>query len=312
MAPDNCELSVVLPCYNGAATIREQLEALERQAWPAGWELIVVDNRSTDESMDIVREFFGRIPNLRIVEANERQGQPHALNVGIGEAAGTSVIFVDADDVVGDGWLEALGTALRGAEFVASSHEAHLLNPDWLAEVRGDTQAESLQRIWYPPYLQHAGGCGLGARRSRLAQAGGFDETLPCLHDTDLCFRLQRAGATLTFVRRAVIHIRHRDEVAGVFRQARLWALFNQLLYRRYRQDGANPQRAWRTYAGQWYWLLRSVRLARTSAGRNKLAWHAGWQIGLLQGSLKHGVRPVPYSSGPTTREARPRKVKSA
>ncbi|MEN8145864.1 MAG: glycosyltransferase, partial [Gemmatimonadota bacterium] len=60
--PDGCELSVVLPCHNAAATIREQLEALERQEWPGGWELIVVDNMCTDASMDIARAFADRIP----------------------------------------------------------------------------------------------------------------------------------------------------------------------------------------------------------------------------------------------------------
>lgn len=304
--PDTRELSVVLPCHNSAATIREQLEALERQEWPGGWELIVVDNKSTDESMNIVRAFSERIPRLRLVQANERLGQPYAMNVGIGMASGGSVAFVDADDVVGDGWLLALGAALETAEFVASRHSARTLNPDWLMRIRGDRQTEALQTIWYPPYLPHAGGCGLAARRTLLQQAGGFDETLPYLHDTDLCFRLQRNGASLTFAKDAVVHIRHHEHAGAMFRQARHWARFNQLLYRRYRESGQGPKRAWRPYMWRWYWLLRSARLARTGPGRRKLAWHAGWQIGLLQGSLRHGVRPAPYSPGSSNGKAPP------
>ncbi len=299
---DTRELSVILPCHNAAATIREQLEALERQEWPGGWELIVVDNRSADESMDIVRGFSDRIPDLRIVEANERQGQPYAMNVGIGAASGISVVFIDADDVVGDGWLRALGTALQQAEFVASAHDARKLNPDWLIGIRGERQTRELQKIWYPPYLTHAGGCGLAARRTLLQQAGGFDEALPCLHDTDLCFRLQRGGASLKLVRGAVIHVRHKDRARAMFHQARRWARFNQLLYSRYRNTGAGPTRAWGPYVSRWYWLFRRAHLAKTRRGRHMLAWHTGWQIGLLQGSLKHRIRPAPYSAAPVTR----------
>lgn len=298
------ELSVVLPCYNGEATIADQLEALESQDWPGGWELIVVDNRSTDSSMDIVRTFSDRIPNMRIVEANERQSQPYALNVGIGEAVGTSVAFVDSDDVAGKGWLRALATTLRDAEFVASSHDTRRLNSEWLIRIRGERQANELQTTWYPPYLPHAGGCGLAARRELLGQAGGFDETLPYLHDTDLCFRLQHSGASLKLAKEAVMHVRHRDEPREMFQQARRWAQFNQLLYRRYRDAGPGPSRAWRQYLLRLGWLLRRVHRTRTLRGRQMMSWHAGWQIGLLQGSLKHRIRPAPYTSSPRSESA--------
>ncbi len=299
------ELSVVIPCYNAQDTIGEQLDALASQRWSGRWEVIVVDNRSTDHSMDIVRTFSDRIRPLRIVDADERLGQPYAMNVGIGAAHGRSVAFVDADDVVGDGWAAALGTALQEAEFVASRHEVHRLNPEWLIGIRGEPQAKELQKIWYPPYLPHAGGSGLAIRRDLLTQAGGFDETLPYLHDTDLCFRLQRNGTSLEFAKQAVVHVRHRRHARVMFHQARCWARFNQLLHRRYRDTEPGPKRVWRSYLSRWLWLLRRVRFARTRRGRHTLAWHAGWQIGLLQGSLRHRIRPAPYYAPPATRSVR-------
>ena len=77
------KLSVIIPCYNAAETIAEQLEALTRQQWDKPWEIIVANNRSTDGSMAIVERYMERLPNLRIVDASERQGQPFALNTGI-------------------------------------------------------------------------------------------------------------------------------------------------------------------------------------------------------------------------------------
>jgi len=60
------KLSVVLPCFNGAKTIALQLEALADQCWSEAWELVVVNNGSTDDSMQIVQSYRNLLPNLRI------------------------------------------------------------------------------------------------------------------------------------------------------------------------------------------------------------------------------------------------------
>ncbi|QYO63482.1 glycosyltransferase family 2 protein [Leptolyngbya sp. 7M] len=81
------KLSVVLPCFNGAKTIAVQLEALTKQHWLEGWEVVVVNNGSTDGSMAIVEQYRDRLPGLRIVEArssgvNLRKGAQQARNQG--------------------------------------------------------------------------------------------------------------------------------------------------------------------------------------------------------------------------------------
>ncbi|MCY7392121.1 MAG: glycosyltransferase, partial [Leptolyngbyaceae cyanobacterium CAN_BIN12] len=63
------KLSVILPCYNGAETIAVQLNALVQQQWSEDWEVIVVNNGSTDNSVEIVEEYRDRLP-LRIVNAH--------------------------------------------------------------------------------------------------------------------------------------------------------------------------------------------------------------------------------------------------
>jgi len=92
------KLSVIIPCFNAEATLAVQLDALAGQVWSEPWEVLVVDNRSTDGSMRVERQYFGRLPNFRIVDAAAEQGQPYALNTGVAMAAGESVAFCDADD----------------------------------------------------------------------------------------------------------------------------------------------------------------------------------------------------------------------
>lgn len=288
------QLSVIIPCYNAASTIAAQLEALAGQSWPGTWEVIVADNRSTDDSMAIVNAYRGRLPNLRIVDASVRQGQPYALNAGASAATGEALAFCDADDEVGMGWVAGMGEALSRHDFVACRIDTERLNPSWLQESRGNAQCDGLQRIWYPPYLPHAGGGTLGVKRALHEAVGGFDESLPYLHDTDYCFKIQLRGVPLHFVQDAVVHIRYRERLGSIFHQARLWAVYNVIVYKRYqRASGMKVSQPWRKYLKGWKRVVRNLPQLRRKGGRAAWLWRVGWQIGRLEGSIKHRVHPI-------------------
>lgn len=288
------QLSVVLTCYNAATTIGEQLDALVAQTWSKPWELLVVNNRSTDDSMAIVQRYRERIPHLRIVQASAKQGRAFALNTGVRAARGESVAFCDSDDVVAPGWLAAIGDALEKHDFVASSFEGQKLNPAWLLRVRDPGQKDALPVIWYPPYLPYAGGCGMGVKRSLYEKVGGFDENLLHVQDADFCFKVQLQGAVLHFVPEARVHIRLRYSLRGTFRQARDWAQYNVVIYKKY-QPVAKTRMPdpWRRYGRDWVDL--AVRAARIR-NRSRLGicvWLFGWQVGRLIGAIECGVPPV-------------------
>ncbi|MDZ4720835.1 MAG: glycosyltransferase [Roseiflexaceae bacterium] len=283
------KLSVIIPCYNAAATLAEQLDALAIQRWDQPWEIVVANNRSTDNSMEIVKRYQAHIPNLRIVDASERQGQPFALNTGTIAALGESVCFADADDVIGGTYVSAMGEALEQHEFVACRIDSERLNSPWVASSRGSFQSTGLQQYTDPPYLQHAGGGTLGIRRKLFLAIGMFDESLPYLHDTDLCWRVQLAGFGLHFVPEAVMHVRYRDSWKAMYRQTQNYAIYNVIMYKRYRRLGM-PAIPWHESVKGWIDLLMLMPWIRN---RNDLAFWVrlyAWRVGRLRASIQYRV----------------------
>lgn len=285
------KLSVVIPCLNGAATLGEQLEALAAQVWTEPWEILVADNGSTDGSRELVRRYQERMPHLRLVDAADRSGQPHALNVGAREASGEALLFCDADDVVGEGWLRAMGQALARHDFVAARIDVDRLNPPWVSASRRGTQEQGLQRIPYPPYLPHAGGGTLGVKRALHEAVGGFDHELPAIHDTLYCLRIQLMGTPLVFVPEAVVHMRLRATFSGIFRQGRSYGFYSTLLYRKSLALGTPKlPRPWKNGVWAWWSLARSLPELREKPGRARWMFAAGYRFGRLGGSLRHRV----------------------
>lgn len=287
------KLSVVIPYYNAANTLGVQLEALVNQHWSQPWEVIVVDNRSTDGSRQIAERYKERLPNLRLVDASARQGSSYARNVGVQAATGEAIAFCDADDAVAPGWIAAMGAALSRHDFVACSIDIEKLNPPWVIAGRTHPQRDGLQKVSFPPYLPHAGAGTLGVKRSLYTMAGGFDESLLYLYETDFCFKLQLAGVQPHFVPDAVIHVRLRHTLGGAYNQARGWAVYRVKVYKKY--QGATETESlwlWKRYAKNWQYLLWGLLSMRQKQDCLQFARMLGSQVGLLQGSLKYRVAP--------------------
>lgn len=286
------DLSVVIPCMNGAGVIGQQLEALSRQKWHRSWEIIVADNGSTDGTPAVVESYKRYLPHLRLIDASSRRGAAHARNTGVDAARGRAIAFCDADDQVGAGWLAAMGDALEHHQFVAARLDITKLNPPQITQTVNNPQRDGLQRVDYPPHLQHASGATLGVTREAHENVGGFDEELPYLEDTDYCFRLQLSGVPLQFLPDAVVHYRFKNEHHALFNQARHWGQYNVLMYKRYGRD-MRLRNPWRRHLSRWHALIR--RAPCLLEQQNRLAWMKtlGTQVGVLQGAIRFRVPPI-------------------
>ena len=91
-------VSIVTPMYNSEKYIRETVQSVKRQTYPH-WEMIIVDDRSTDCSVEIVRELEAEDSRIRLTVLEENSGPAVARNTGIEKATGRYIIFLDSDDL---------------------------------------------------------------------------------------------------------------------------------------------------------------------------------------------------------------------
>ena len=278
-------LSVIIPCHDSEATLGEQLSALAAQAPSFSWEVIVSDNGSRDGTRRVAASFADRLPSLRVIDASARRGAAYARNTGAAVAQGTALLFCDADDVMADGYLETMGRALTAHEFVACRYDFRRLNASWLAQARGDAgQGDGPAGGYCHPTLPYAGAGGLGIAKSVHDSVGGFDLTLNAMagqEDTDYCIRVQLAGTPLVFVPDAVMHVRFRDTIGGVFGQAWAWAESGAHVQRRYAPEASAPSLARTAYDLSRHLALKLAQV-RSSGDVARWIWLAGWCGGLM------------------------------
>ncbi len=132
-------ITVILCTYNRCRTLPNTLSYVAASQLPESveWEVLVVDNNSSDQTRDVVEEFCSRYPGRFRYASEPHPGKSFALNTGIREARGDVLAFVDDDVAVGPSWLHNLTASLRGGEYAGAGGRIlpaeAFTPPNWLA-----------------------------------------------------------------------------------------------------------------------------------------------------------------------------------
>lgn len=293
------EVSVVIIVRNGAETIRRQLDALAAQEDAPSFEVIVVDNGSTDETVEIFRRWQEEVSELPIAtalcRAHDKASIPYARNQGILAAKGRIVAFCDADDAVHPGWVRAvsaLTSGIAGGRILA-------IRPD------GTPEHNMFPGLTATNYLPHVGGCNMAMVREDVVSVGGFDESLPrygC-DDVDISWRMQEAGLPLAFLPDAAVDFYLTPSTRAVKKTFQNSKARMAVALRYPRSTQSNPPTmsqvtavATREVALLPWRLLRPRGFPRT-----KLIRSAVTATGRVAGYWTYGVRRLPpqYGVGP-------------
>ena len=275
------DVSVIIPVRNGASTIGEQLAGLADQTFDGDWEVVVVDNGSTDATVVEAELWSERLP-VRVVHAIDSPSESNARNVGVRAAAADRLLFCDADDVVQPGWIAAHARALEQHELIAGSLDLRMFGRDSSGRDRGPTARAAGAKDWKP----FAPGCNFALTRRAFDAADGFDESLVTAQDKDFSWRLQLDGIELHFEPEAVVVYRPRATQRGAWKQHYRYAMGEVALYRKLRLRGM-PARDRRTILSHWWFALTGWRRASPAWRRRWTITTAG-QVGRLVGSIRY------------------------
>jgi GT2 family glycosyltransferase len=186
--------------------------ALQGQRGVDDFEVVIVDNGSTDDTPAVLRRIAASWPAVRSIRLEQNRGPAPARNTGWRATGAPIVAFTDDDCVPQDGWLAALLSGFAAADIVQGRTVANPTQPrdGWFA--------------WSPETLGPSGfyeTCNIAYRRRLLEQLDGFDEgfysgprgarepgkyTAPAWgDDTDLALRARAAGASAAFMDGAIV-----------------------------------------------------------------------------------------------------------
>ncbi|MCL4234343.1 MAG: glycosyltransferase, partial [Deltaproteobacteria bacterium] len=210
-------VSVVVPTRNRSAKLTATIDSLLAQTYPRDrYEVIVVDNDSTDDTACVIQSF----PHVRYEFVNHRHSSYAARNRGIAVARGEVLAFIDDDAVAEPDWLA------NGAEWFAHPQvgcvagRTDALNPD--SDV-AHFQARS-PHLFPGAEVETSEAYGVPTvncfwRRETIEAIGSFNEELKSGGDFDLTYRLRRDGRwCVRFAEHARVRHRHRETVGDLFR----------------------------------------------------------------------------------------------
>ena len=262
------EVSVIICALNAAPTLPRQLKALEQQDTDLVYEVVLVDNGSTDGTRKLMEEWarkdHGDSVRVYVVDASATPGIPAARNAGARVASGRVLAFCDADDEVTPGWVQAYST-VQDPELAGGWIHAY--------DAAGNPRPEAFGKgLIATPYLPRYG-----------------------YEDVDISWRHQEAGGVMRFIPEAEIRFTLSEGKSSIRKKYEL-GVGRVLMARRFPKYDSATYSLKSTVTGSVQQLLNILRQAVSQhkvARRDVANWVAS--LGRIRGSIKYsGKNYVP------------------
>jgi O-antigen biosynthesis protein len=272
VSPTWPKVSVVVCTYNNESTLPDCFDGLLALEYP-DYEVIVVNDGSTDRTDEITREY-----GFRLI-STENRGLANARNAGLWAATGEIVAYIDADARPDPYWLCHLATAFqKGTHVGIGGPNIPPPKAGETAECVASAPGGPIHVLLSDDLAEHIPGCNMAFHKWSLEAIGGFDPQFRVAgDDVDICWRLQDRGWTVGFSPGAVVWHHRRDCMRSYLRQQFEYGKAEALL------EGKWPERYNR--AGHLAWAGR-VYGNGSSKGRGWRRWkvyYGTWGQGLFQ-----------------------------
>lgn len=222
------EASIVIPAYNAGKTIEKTVEACLSQDYEGEFEVIVVDDGSTDNTETVIKSF----PVRYIFQENA--GPAAARNSGWKASKGEIVCFIDSDCIPDNNWLSTLLKHYKdGTNVGAVCGSYKIANPESLL-AQCIHEEIMFRHSNMSNNVRFFGSYNLSIKRSVLEEVGGFDETFlqASGEDNDLSYRVKKAGYNIIFDNKALVAHYHRDSLYRYLKDQYIHGYWRAKLYK--------------------------------------------------------------------------------
>ena len=271
--------SVIICSYNGAGTVESCLASMKRIDYP-DYEVIFVDDGSTDHTQDILKKFEADpefAPRLRNIKQPNR-GLSVARNVGMEAATGEIIVYTDSDCEADEDWLHQLALQLvRGGNVGLGGPNLIPDENSWVADCVGLSPGGPTHVMIDDRTAEHVPGCNMAFYRWAALEVGGFDSQFrKAGDDVDFIWRLQNRGYTIGFAAAAQVWHYRRNTVQAYLRQQKGYGEAEALL--KYK----HPDRFNTLGSAHWRGRIYGGDRLGVRVGRDVI-YHGTWGTGLFQ-----------------------------
>ena len=218
--------SVIIPTCNRSLALAQTFTHLGRCAAPAGrqWEIVVVDNRSTDDTKKIIEEFAATAPVPVKYVWEPRQGCCHARNTGFVQSVGDIVVFLDDDCHPPENWLQTIADKFDADPALGFlGGRVELADPTDLPI--------SIRRVYRSAeftnpsdHINFIASCNMAVRRAEMARLGGFDPRFGpgsrrklVADDFEFVYRAFKQGSKIVYFPDVVVYHAHGRKTQEAF-----------------------------------------------------------------------------------------------
>jgi GT2 family glycosyltransferase len=214
MLPATPRVSVIVCSHNGARTLEQCLRSLRELEYP-DYEVIVVNDGSTDETRAILSKF----PSISVLH-QDHSGLSAARNAGLVAASGSIVAYTDSDCYADPNWLTHLVHQFQRTDAAAVGGPNLTPKDGWLPGCVAASPGQPMHVLESDQVAEHIPGCNMAFRREALTAINGFDiQFRKAGDDVDVCWRLQQAGYWITFAPGAFVWHHRRQNPRAYLRQ---------------------------------------------------------------------------------------------
>ena len=254
-------VSIVLPTYNRAHLLPRSIDSVLAQTY-SEWELIVVDDRSTDGTRAVVREYGSRDQRIRYIENNHKQGCAGARNQGRQAAGADFIAFIDSDDTWRPHHLRAIMDLFAGNDDVDWIYADSEIVEDGVVVTRSVfhemwknrhqlriAQRGALSVMDSDGLLEHAiqyglyAACQSSVMRKRLFESTTFDEELQATEDWLFALEIVYKGYRIAYLTTCTSYVLHPHSISA---NPRSKTIYENLAVRRVREVLRSCPGAWR------------------------------------------------------------------